>query len=136
MAEEKAVGFLTSKQVWTQAKPPQQVQIVQALSDLLNLSAHRAAMTGAGSEQEQLKAAAKNAASGLSALAIFVQDNALAQELERIARGDPVNANTLQQIDQLPAKLKAVPAWGSVQSPPKIEGSTFSSRLKRPSSVV
>ena len=126
-AEERAVGFLTSPQVLKQVTAPQQVQIVQALSDLLNLSAHRAAMTGAGAEQAQLKAAAQNAASGLSAIAIFVQQNALAQELERIARGDPANAGTLQQIDQLPAKFKAIPAWGSVQSPPKLEGGATTS---------
>jgi hypothetical protein len=110
-----------------QANAPQQVQIVQALSDLLYLSAHRATMTSVGSEQLQLKAAAQNAASGLSAIAIFVRQNTLEQELEHIARGDPTNANTLQQIDQIPAKLKAIPAWGSVQSPPKMEGGATTS---------
>lgn len=123
-ADETAVSFLAATQVLKEVKPAQQVQIVQAMLDLLNLSAHRAASGGA--DRDQLIRAAKRAAGGLYAVAIYAKQNALATDLERISN-DPMSANSMQQIDQLPAKLKAIPAWGSVQSPPKLEGGATTS---------
>ena len=120
-----AVAFLASSQVWKQATPAQQVQIVQALSDLLYLAAHRGALAS-GAERDQTAMAATLAGRGLAALALFAGQPALSKEIEALAT-NPTNSATLPQIDQLPAKLKAVPGWGSVQSPPKLEGAATTS---------
>jgi hypothetical protein len=120
-----AIAFLASSQVWKQATPAQQVQIIQALSDLMYLAAHRGAVA-TGPERDQTAMAATMAGRGLAALALIAGQPGLSKEIEALAN-NPTNSATLPQIDQLSAKLKAIPAWGSVQSPPKLEGGATTS---------
>jgi hypothetical protein len=120
-AEKVAVTFLSASNVWQQATPKQQLEIVQFMSDLYSLAGTRALATPAGADRDQLMQAASHAGDGLAAIALISQNNVLFQDLVKTTKVDPNNPNAATQIAAVYPKLKAVAAWAALQPPPKIE---------------